>query len=127
MIIGQLLRIVVSVAIDTTKHGIIARSGVAIHALIPLFPVFPAVNGEMHTVVVEVCRRPCRFGMADPAVGWELSGGMAGVSSLVIVICMTAITGIGGIVVISVMAGRAVIGNARMRPVKGIVIIVNVE
>lgn len=116
-----------SVAIDTTKRRIITRSGVAVHALIPLIPVFSAVNGEMHAIVVEVCRRPCRFGMADPAVGWELSGGMAGIGGLVIVIRMTAITGVQGIVVISVVAGRAVIGDTRMCPVKGIVIIVNVK
>ena len=52
---------------------------------------------------------------------------MVRIRRLVIICCMTSRTGIRCIVIIAVVAGSTIIGNCSVRPVQGIVIIVNRE
>ena len=127
MLIRQLLSVIVFVAIDTAEYLEIAGSGMAFGAVVPFSSVFPAVNGEIHYIVVKVCRNPCRFRVAALAVGWELSGAVAGVRRLVVIIGMAAKAGVRRVGVISIMAGRAIIRNGRMPAIKRIVIIVDAK
>ena len=81
----------------------------AIHAIIPLSLVLPAINGEVHAIVVEFRRYPGRLTVTALAIGWKSGGGMAGVVRLVIIAGMAPVTGIGGVGVIAVVAGIAII------------------
>lgn len=95
----------------TTESRVIPRRGMAVGALIPFSLVFAAVNGEKHPVVVKGGRRPGRFTVAAGAVGRELRGFMVGIGGLIIVGHMAAGAGIGRVVVITVVAGRAIVGD----------------
>ena len=72
-------RIIVFVANNTAERLVIARCGVAFGALVPLVFVLPAVNGEIHIVVVKSRRLPSRFIMAKQAVRGELRRLVVGV------------------------------------------------
>lgn len=63
--------------------------------------------------------------MATGAIRRELCGFMVGIGGLVIIVDMTACTGVWGVVVVAFMAGGARIGNAGMRAFQGVIIIVN--
>lgn len=115
------------VAVNAAENLKIARSGVAIHTFVPFPLVFSAVNGEIHTIVIEAGRGPCRFCVAALTIVRELRGGVVGVHRLVIIICVAAKTSIRRIVVIPVVAGRAIIRNGCMLSVKGVVIIVDAK
>ena len=123
MLIGQLLRVVVFVAVNAAENLKIARSGVAIHTFVPFPLVFSAVNRE-RPIVIEVGRCPCRFRVAALTIGRELRGGVVGAHRLVIVTGVASKAGIGRIVVISIVAGRAVIRNRHVGASDGINIIV---
>ena len=80
---------------------------------------------EVGGIVVKVVGRgPSRFGVAPGTIGRELEFSMVWISSICVVLHMTTEAGIRRIVVVSIMASGAVIGDGRVCPVQGIVIIV---
>ena len=72
---------------------------------------------RIKTVVVEGRRNPGRFAVAGGAVRGKLLRDVVGIGCLVVIPDMTARAGIRGVIIISVMAGGAVIGNGGMRAV----------
>ena len=66
--------------------------------------------GEWIKRIVVICRRcPSSLRMTAFAISGELCGLVVGVARGVIIICMASITGVGGVVVIAVVAGSTVI------------------
>ena len=79
-------------------------------------------------IVVKGGRRPGRFRVAGSAIGRELRRHVIRVGRSVVICCVTAVTGIGRVVVVSsCMTSSAIVGDDRMRPVQGIIIVVNWE
>ena len=78
-------------------------------------------------IVIESRRRPCIFIVALGAIGGELVVYVVGVGRGIEIGLVTAGTGIGGVVVIAVVAGRAVIGNGSVRTVELVVVVVDGE
>lgn len=115
------------VTIHTTETGEVAGIGVALNALVPLVFVFPAVYFEILLVMVKSGRIPSRFRMAILAGSRETRCRVIRVIGRRIVRRVAAKAGIGRVVVIPVVAGRAIIGNSRMRTVQGIVVIMDRE
>lgn len=109
--------IIMFMANNTTKRLVVARRRVAFGALIPLVFVFPAVNREVHIVVIKSGGFPSRFIMAHQAVRGKLSRLVIGVGGGIKVLCMAAHTGIGRVIIVPVVAGNAVIGNTGMCPI----------
>ena len=72
---------------------------------------------RINTVVIKRRGRPGGFTMAKRAIGGVLHGLVIGVGGAQIVGVMTSVAGIGRIVIISVVAGGAIIGYSCMRPV----------
>jgi hypothetical protein len=68
-------------------------------------------------VVVEGRRRPGRFGVAELTVGRKLGRCVIGVGGLIEINYVATCAGIGRVVVISIVAGRAVVRYGRMRAV----------
>ena len=66
--------------------------------------VLSGVDREILSVVVEVCRGPCRLGMAFSAGNRELSRCMIWVFRLVVFCYMTSGTGIRGCSIVAIMA-----------------------
>lgn len=114
----------VGVARYARKFGVVGRIGVAIGAGCPLPVVFPAVNGEILGIVLEIGGRPSRFGVATRAIGRDFLRGVVGIGRLVVVGVVAAVAGIGGIVVVAIMALGTVVGNGRVCPIECIKIIV---
>ena len=80
---------------------------------------------EVGGIVVKVVGRyPGRFGVTPGTIGRELQGGVIRIGGVTVVLCMATEAGIRRIVVVSIMASGAVIGDGRVCPVQGIVIIV---
>ena len=80
---------------------------------------------EVGGIVVKVVGRyPGRFGVTPGTIGRELQGGVIRIGSVTVVLGMATETSIRRIVVVSIMASGAVIGDGRVCPVQGIVIIV---
>ncbi len=96
----------------TTERGVIARRGMAVGTLIPFAFMAAAINGKIHAIVVESCRFPGRFAMATGAVGRELCRFMVGICGLIIIVDMTAGTGIRSVIIITLVAGGTGICNA---------------
>ena len=80
-----------------------------VDALIPCVFVRPAVNREIHVIVVKVCRLPGRFIVAILAGGWKSRRCMVRIICLIVFCLVTAVAGIRRIVVIAVdVAGTAI-------------------
>ena len=80
---------------------------------------------EVGGIMVKVVGRyPRAFGVAPGTIGRELQGGVIRIGSVTVVLGMATETGIRRIVVVSIMASGAVIGDGRVCPVQRIVIIV---
>lgn len=107
-----IIRLRFAMANRTTERGVIARRGMAVGALIPFPFVFAAINGKMHDIVVESCRFPGCFAMATGAVCRELCRFMVGIGGLIIIVDMTAGTGIRSVIIITLVTGGTGIGNA---------------
>lgn len=72
------------------------------------------VNGEIHTIVVEVCRRPGRFIVTILAGGRESCRGMIRIVCLVVIRLVTAVASCRDIIVVAVdMAGIAIERSVR--------------
>ena len=120
MFIGQVLGVIVCVAVNATEYGIIARGGMAVRAIIPFSIVPAAVNGEIHAIVVKVRRFPGIFRVAACTVGREPCRRVIGVVGLAVVTGMAAVAGIGGVGIIPIVAGVAVIGDGYVGAPDGI-------
>ena len=80
---------------------------------------------EVGGIVVKVVGRyPGRFGVTPGTIGRELEFSMVWISSICVVLRVATEAGIRRIVVVSIMASGAVIGDGRVCPVQRIVIIV---
>ena len=80
---------------------------------------------EVGGIVVKVVGRgPSRFGVAPGTTGRELQGGVIRIGRVTVVLRMATKTGIRRIVVVSIVASGAVIGDGRMGAIQGVVIIV---
>lgn len=93
----------VGMAGGTGKFSVIGRVGMALGTLIPLPLVLAAVNGEILPVVVKGRRRPGRFGMATRTISREMRCGVIGIGGLVVIVEVTGravggCTGISGAV-----------------------------
>ena len=110
----QIHGVVMFVAINTAKRRKIASAGMAIRTIIPFSLVFPTVNGEVHTIMVEGGWRPGRFGMAALAIRRELRSSMVGVRRLVVITGMAAKAGVRRVIIIAVVAGVTIIRYGRM-------------
>jgi len=117
----------IGVANGTTEQCKITRSGMAIGALIPLVFMRSAVNWEIHIIVVKGCRCPGRLTVAILAACREPSRCMVGIVCLVVVCLVATHTGIRRVIIITIMASRAIVGYGRVRAVERIVIVVNGE
>ena len=102
------------VAINTTKRRKITSAGMALRTIIPFSFVFPAVNWEIHAIVIEGGWGPGRFSMAALAIRRELRRCMVRVRRLVVITGMAAKAGIRRIVIIPVVAGITIIRYGRM-------------
>lgn len=83
----------------------------AISANIPFTLVLPRVDWEILSVVIEGGWNPCILVMTGKAFCGELSRSMWWILCLVVIVEVTANTGIGSAVVVSVVTGRAIVGN----------------
>ena len=83
----------------------------------------PACEG-VKVVMVKSGRYPCRLRVTILAVGRELGDFMVRIGRTVVVGQVAAHTGIGRVVVIAIVAGSAVISNARMRAIERVVVVV---
>jgi hypothetical protein len=99
---------------STGKYGIVGWISMAVGTCSPLIQMFPGVNGEPLLVVVEGGRRPCILVVALDTIGGELGCGMGRIVGLVKVILVTIVACSRRIVVGTVMAGNAVVGNSQM-------------
>ncbi len=81
------------------------------------------INGAM----VKSRRCPGRFGMAGSAIGRELRCGVVRIGRGDVVGVVATVAGVRGVRIIAVVAGSAVIGNGRMRPVQRVKSIVDRE
>ena len=65
--------------------------------------------------------------MARRAIRWELGGCVVRRCGGGVIAVVTGVAGIGRGIVITVVAGSTIAGNGRVRPVQGVIIIVNWE
>ena len=88
----------------------------AVDTLIPFVFVRPAINREIHAIVVKVRGRPGRFTVAILTAGRKSCRSMIRVIGLVIIRLVTAVTGIRNIAVVAVnMTGITI--KRRMRTI----------
>ena len=78
-------------------------------------------------VVIEGTWCPTAFTVASRAIRWEVGCCVVRIRSCVVVIQVTADTGIRRIVVIAVVAGGTVVGDGSVSAIQLIIIIVNLE
>ena len=103
-------------ALYTTECGVVARRRMAIRTLIPGLMVCAAVNREILAIVVKRRWRPGILAVTDRAISREARRNVVrAVARGAVIGRMTAVTGIGCIRVVAVVAGIAVVGNGRMR------------
>ncbi len=82
---------------------------------------------RINDIMVESGWCPGRLGVAGSTIGWELRSLVIGVGGGIIFCRMTPGAGIGRVVVIPIMAGSTILGNTRMCPIQGMIILVNGE
>lgn len=100
-----------------TENRVVGGVGMTFGALVPLVLVLAAVNREILRIMVESGRIPGILTVALLAIGRKTGRGMVGIGRLIVVRLVTADTGIGCVVVVAVVAGRALVGNGGMRSV----------
>ncbi len=122
-----IVRLWIGVAGSASKFCIIRRICMTIRAGIPFTLVFAAVYREILSVVVEIRWRPGVFSVARCTIRRELRSGMVGVGRGIIIRRMTTRASVRRRVVITVVAGSAVVGNAGVRSIQRIKSIVNGE
>jgi len=66
------IRLVMLMAIDTAKQGIVGRVGMTFGTAIPFVTVFAAIDGEILPVVIEGGRFPHALCMTRFAICWKL-------------------------------------------------------
>lgn len=93
----------------------------------PLPGVGAAVNGEKLAIVVESRRHPDVFCVASGAIGREHQCLVVGVGSGSVVGLVAAVAGIGGVVVVAVVAGGTLVGDGGVGAVEGIEVVVDVK
>jgi len=116
--------LVVIMAVDAAEQAEVGSICVAIRAGFPFPVMFATVNREELSIMVKCGRGPGHFVMTRYTFGRKPTGGMRRVDGLVVIIFMTAEAGIGGIIVIARMTGKAIGRYIRMRSCQGIVIVV---
>lgn len=104
----------IGMAGDAGEFCVIGRIGMAIRTLIPFAFVFAAIYRKMLAVVVESRRHPGIFPVAIGAIGRKIQGYVVGVVGIVVIVGMATRAGIGGVVVIAVVAGGAFVGDHRV-------------
>ena len=107
----------VGMAGGTGEFSVIRRIGMTICTLTPLAVVCAAVYREILSIVIKSRRHPRSLTMTGSAICRKLQGYVIGVRCCIVIIGMAAKTGIGGIVIIPVVAGRTIIRNGSMRSV----------
>lgn len=75
--------------------------------------------------MIETRRNPGNLGVAFRTGGRKTGGCVIGIVRRVVVVGMAAKAGVRGVIVIPIMAGRAIIGDCGMRAIQCIVIVVN--
>ena len=95
--------------------GVVVIAVVAAHTVVGNGNVGTLESPEL--TVIKSGRRPRRFSVTFLAISRELIGYVIGIGRCIEIIIMTAIAGIGGVVVIAVVAGSTVVGNVGMGPV----------
>ena len=133
---GTVVRIPVDAVVVVVGFGIgmavgagefckIGRIGMAIHTLAPFTVVGTTVNWEILPVVIKSSGHPGCFAVATGAVRRELRRRVVGIGGLVVIGGVAARAGIRCIVVVAVVAGRAVVGHCCVRTVQRMVIVVD--
>lgn len=92
----------------------IVRIVVAVCTCVPLAVVGAGVNREILSVVVEIRWYPSCFRVASRAVCREACLLVVWIGSAVVIGCMASKTGVGRIVIVSVVAGCTIVLNAGM-------------
>ena len=114
MIIVYLGLVIVLMTIDTAENRIVACTGVAFGAGIPLVFMLAAIDRKIHGIVIPCRRYPCIFVVALFAIGGELGADVIRIGSTVIIFLVATHTGIGSIAVSVRMALYAIRGNSLM-------------
>jgi len=78
-------------------------------------------------VVIEGTWCPTAFTVAGGAIRWEVGGSVVWIGGTVVVIQVASDTGVRRIVVITVVAGRTVVGDGSVSAIQLIVVVVNIE
>lgn len=112
---------------DAGEDGIVGRVGVAVGAGVPFTLVLPRINREILVVVVKGRRCPGILGMAHFAIRRELCGCMWRIVGLVIIRLVTAITGVGCIIIIAVVTIGTLVCNGHMRSLQHIIVVMDRE
>jgi hypothetical protein len=105
------IRLIVLMTIYTTENAVITRINVALGTRIPFTFMFTAIDREELVVMIESRGLPGILTMTILACRWKLRRGMWRIIGLVIVIEVTPYTGIRRIIVITLVAYRAVVGD----------------
>jgi len=106
-------RLIMFVAENTLKNGIIGRIDVAVGAILPLPFVFPGIDGEILGVMIPVGLVPVGSIMALLAIRGESRGLVVGIIGIVIIILVAGVA-IRGRAAVSVgMAIQALQDNVR--------------
>ena len=120
----RFIRFRIGMAAHTSKFCVVGRVGVAVRTLTPLALMRTTVDRKILRIVVKSGGHPGRFAVTARTVGRKLGRHVVGITGPVVVGQVATHTSIGRIVVITVVTGRAIIGNGRVRAIERIVIIV---
>lgn len=93
----------IRVASNTGVNGEIIRIDVAIYTLIPCTLVIAAIDWEVLYVMVEICRNPGSFCMTAGTIGAKAYRIMGWIVCGIIIFLVTPCTGVGCVVIISIM------------------------
>lgn len=111
VLVVYLALVIVRMAIDAIENCIVVRIVVTVGAECPDAGMVPGIDREILSVMIESGGYPSGSGMTRLAIGRELGRGMRRIVRLVVIVEMTADTGIRDVVVITVMALVAAGGN----------------
>ena len=120
-----IVRFRIGMAGGAGKFSVIRGVRMAVRTLAPLTVMCPTVYREIQAIVIKGGRNPGIFTMTGVAIGRKLGRDVIRVRRSIEISCMAANAGIGGIIVIPIMTGGAIIGNGCMCPIQRIIIIVN--
>ena len=99
----------------------------AFNALIPFSVVFAAVDRKILIIMVKSCRHPAIYTMAGHTICWKSRCNVVGVIGRVVIAQVAAYASAWCIVVVAVVASRAIIGNGRMCTAQNPIVVVNRE